>query len=385
MQKTVYLDNATTTRLDPEALRAMEPHFLEYYGAPTTEYGHSFGLKAREALERAREVIARSIGAEPEEIIFTSGGTESNNLAIKGAALASKEKKHLITSKIEHKSVLGVIESLGKTGHFKARYLNVDAEGFVDIKQLQNEMNEKTLLVSIQHANQEIGTIQDIDAIGKICTEKKVLFHVDAVQSFTKVPIDVKKMKVDLLSVSAHKIHGPKGIGALYVRKGVSLKPLIEGGYNELGLRSGTENIPGAVGFGKAVEIADEMQITHTKKLRDRLIEGLLEIPKSRLNGPRGERRLCNNVNITFKYVEGESVLLHLDMRGIIVITGSACFSRTLEPSHVILALGLKHEDAHGSIRFSLSKYNTEDEIRYTIENVREVVEKLREISPLGR
>jgi len=385
MQKTVYLDNATTTRLNPEALRAMEPYFLEYYGAPTTEYGHSFGLKAREALERAREVIARSIGAEPEEIIFTSGGTESNNLAIKGAALASKEKKHLVTSKIEHKSVLGVIESLEKTGHFKASYLNVDAEGFVDVKQLQNEMNEKTLLVSIQHANQEIGTIQDIEAIGKICAEKKVLFHVDAVQSFTKVPIDVKKMNVDLLSVSAHKIHGPKGIGALYIRKGVSLKPLIEGGYNELGLRSGTENIPGAVGFGKAVEIVHEMQITRMKKLRDRLIEGLLEIPKSRLNGPRGERRLCNNVNITFKYVEGESVLLHLDMRGIIVITGSACFSRTLEPSHVILALGLKHEDAHGSIRFSISKYNTKDEIRYTIENVREVVEKLREISPLGR
>jgi len=385
MQKTVYLDNATTTRLDPEALRAMEPYFLEYYGAPTTEYGHSFGLKAREALEGAREIIARGIGAEPEEIFFTSGGTESNNLAIKGVAFASKERKYLITSKIEHKSVLGVVESLEKTGHFKASYLNVDEEGFVDDKQLQNEMNEETLLVSIQHANQEIGTIQDIEAIGKICAEKRVLFHVDAVQSFTKVPIDVKKMNVDLLSVSAHKIHGPKGIGALYVRKGVSLKPLIEGGYNELGLRSGTENIPGAVGFGKAVEIADEMQITHMKKLRDRLIEGLLEIPKSRLNGPRGERRLCNNVNVTFKYVEGESVLLHLDMRGIIVVTGSACFSRTLEPSHVILALGLKHEDAHGSIRFSLSKYNTEDEIRYTIENVREVVEKLREISPLGR
>lgn len=385
MQKTVYLDNSTTTRLDPEVLKAMEPYFLEYYGVPTTEYGHSFGLKAREALERARETIARSIGAEPEEIYFTSGGTESNNLAIKGVAFASKERKHLITSKIEHKSVLGVVESLEKTGYFKASYLNVDEEGFVDIKQLQNEMNEETLLVSVQHANQEIGTIQDIEAIGKICAEKRVLFHVDAVQSFTKVPIDVKKMNVDLLSISAHKIHGPKGIGALYIRKGISLKPLIEGGYNELGLRSGTENIPGAVGFERAVEIADEAQVTHMKKLRARLIEGLLGIPKSRLNGPRGERRLCNNVNLTFKYVEGESVLLHLDMRGIIVITGSACFSRTLEPSHVILALGLKHEDAHGSIRFSLSKYNTEEEIGYTIENVREVVEKLREISPLGR
>jgi len=385
MEKIVYLDNATTTRLDPEALKAMEPYFLDYYGLPTTEYGHSFGLRAKEALEEARETIARSVGAEPQEVVFTSGGTESNNLAIKGAALASKGKKHLITSKIEHTSVLNVVKSLEKTEGFKAGYLNVNEEGFLDLEQLKNEISKETLLVSIQHANQEIGTIQDIREIGEICNEKEALFHVDAAQSFTKLPINVKEMNIDLLSISSHKVHGPKGMGALYVKEGLSLRPLLEGAFHEFGLRSGAENIPGAVGFGKAVELANEKQIAHMEKFRDRLIDGLLETPNSRLNGPRGKGRLCNNVNITFKYVEGESVLLHLDMRGIIVTTGSACFSRTLEPSHVILALGLKHEDAHGSVRFSLSKFNTMDEMEYTIENVRAVVEQLRGISPVGR
>lgn len=384
MGSIIYLDNATTMMVDPEVLKAMEPYFSEYYGVPTTEYGHSFGLKAREALEKARETIARSINAAPEEIIFTSGGTESNNLAIKGVAFAGKERKHLITSRIEHKSVLDVVKSLEKKG-FKASYLGVDEEGFVDTEELKNEISGGTLLVSVQHVNQEIGTIQDIEAIGRICAEKGVLFHVDAVQSFTRLPIDVKKLNVDLLSISAHKSGGPKGIGALYVRKGIGLTPLMEGPYNEFGLRPGTENIPGAVGFGKAVELADESQVRHMEKLRDRLMEGLLEIPESRLNGPKGEKRICNNVNVTFKYVEGESMLLHLDMRGVIVLTGSACFSRTLEPSHVILALGLKHEDAHGSIRLSLSKHNTEEEVKYAVKNVREVVDKLREISPFGR
>jgi len=384
MQRTVYLDNATTTAMDPKVLDAMKPYFFEWYGSPTHEYGHTFGLKAREALEKSREVVARSIGAKPEEIIFTSGGTESNNLAIKGLALANKEKRHLITSKIEHTSVLNVIKSLEKTG-FKASYINVDGEGFIDLEQLEDEINEETLLVSIQHANQEIGTIQDIEEIGKICEEKDVLFHVDAVQSFTKLPIDVEKMNIDLLSISAHKIHGPKGVGALYVRDGVKLKPLMDGGYNEFGVRPGTENVPGVVGFAKAIELVDEDQLENMRRLRDYLTDGLLEINDSRLNGPRGEKRLCNNVNITFRFVEGESVLLHLDIRGIIVTTGSACFSRSLQPSHVILALGLRHEDAHGSVRFSLSKYNTLEEMDYTIRNVREVVEQLRKISPVGR
>jgi len=378
------LDNATSTALDPEVLEAMKPYFFEWYDSPTHEYGHTFGLKAREALEESREAVARSINAEPGEIIFTSGGAESNNLAIKGLALAKGDRRHLITSKIEHASVLNVIKSLERTG-FRASYLNVDGEGFVDLEELKEELSTDTLLVSIQHANQEIGTIQELKEIGEICKDKGALFHVDAAQSFTKVKIDVKELDVDLLSISAHKIHGPKGVGALYVREGVKLKPLIEGGYHEFGLRAGTENVPGAVGFANAIENVKDSQLEHMRKLRDYLIEGLLEIDNSRLNGPRGEKRLCNNVNITFRFVEGESVLLHLDMRGIIVTTGSACFSKTLEPSHVILALGLKHEDAHGSVRFSLSKYNTREEMDYTIKNVREVVEQLRVISPVGR
>jgi len=384
MQRPVYLDSATTTALDPEVLEVMRPYFFEWYGSPTHEYGHTFGLKAREALERSREEIARSIGANPEEVIFTSGGTESNNLAIRGPALADRDKQHLITSKIEHTSVLNVIKSLERTG-FRASYLNVDGEGFIDLEQLKNEINKETLLVSVQHANQEIGTIQDIEEIGEICEDRGVLFHVDAVQSFTKIPIDVKKMNINLLSISSHKVHGPKGVGALYVREGVKLSPLIEGGYNEFGLRSGTENIPGIVGFAKAIEIINKGQLEHMRRLRDYLMKSLLGIPDSRLNGPVGDKRLCNNVNIAFRFVEGESVLLHLDIRGIIVTTGSACFSRTLEPSHVILALGLKHEDAHGSMRFSLSKYNTLEEMDYTIKNVKDVIEQLRVISPVGR
>jgi cysteine desulfurase len=385
MQKLVYLDNATTTKLDPEVQKAMELYFTEYYGLPTTEYGHSFGLKVKEALEEARESIAGSIGAEPEEIVFTSGSAESNNLAIKGAVWASKEKSHLVTSKIERMSVLNVIKGLEKSSKFKATYLEVDAEGFVDLEQLKAAINKETLLVSVQQANQEIGTIQDVSEIGKVCHDRGVLLHVDAEQSFTKIPIDVKKMNIDLLSISAHLIHGPKGIGVLYKSKGVKLKPVLEGAYHEFGLRAGAENVPGVVGFEKAVELVEEKQILHMRHLRDSLTEGLLEISDSRLNGPKGDRRLCNNVNITFKYVEGEAVLLHLDMRGIIVTTGSACFSRTLEPSHVILALGLKHEDAHGSVRLSLSKYSTHEEMEYTIENVRAVVEQLRNISPVGR
>lgn len=378
----VYLDNASSTRVDPRVLEAMKPYFLEHYAAPTSAYGHTMGVKAREAVEESRGVIAKSIGAEPEEIIFTSGATESNNLAIKGAVGV----KCVITSEIEHSSVLGAAESLRRSG-VKVVRLGVDGEGFISLERLREELEkaERPCLVSIQHANQEIGTTQPIEEVGRLCREYEALLHVDATQSFTKLPINVKEMNIDLLTTSAHVIHGPKGVGALYVRHGVKLAPLLDGAFNEFGLRPGTENVPGIVGFAKAVEIADESQVSYMRGLRDHLMKGLLEIPDSRLNGPRGDRRLCNNVNVTFRYVEGESLMLHLDMRGITITTGSACFSPTLTPSHVILALGLKHEDAHGSARFTLSKYNTREEMDYTIESVADVVKLLRSLSPVGR
>jgi len=377
----VYLDNATTTKTDPEVIKIMNIYSSKYYSLPTSDYGHSFGLKAKDALEKARATIAKKINANPEEIIFTSGFVESNNLAIKGVCLESKRKKHIITSKIEHGSVLKSFASLEP--NFKTTYINVDKFGFVDLDELERSINKNTLLVSIQHANQEIGTIQDIKTIGEICGKNDVIFHMDASQSFTKVPIDVKKINVDLISLSSSLIHGPKGVGALYIRKGVKIKRLFDGGYEEFGLRPGIENIPSIVGFSKAVELANKGHVLYMRRLRDRLMRNLLKIEAAKLNGPVGEKRLCNNVNITFKYVEGESLLLHLDARGIIVTTGSACFSESLQPSHVILALGLEHKDAHGSIRFSLSRYNTMKEMDYVAKNTADVVEKLREISPL--
>ncbi|MFQ5891709.1 MAG: cysteine desulfurase family protein, partial [Candidatus Methanofastidiosia archaeon] len=349
-----------------------------------SDFGHIFGVKAREVLDESRERVASYINAEPEELIFTSGGTESNNLALKGFAYNAKEKgNHIITSKIEHQSVLNTLRFLSKRG-FEITYLDVDSEGFVDLEQLKSSMKPETILVSIQHASQEIGTIQNISEIGRICRENEIPFHTDAVQSFGKIPIDVKDSKIDLMSISAHLVHGPKGVGALFVKKGVKLEEQATGGYNEFGLRAGTENIPSIVGFAKAVKLLSEKQVSHMRNLRDTLLKELLKLEDTKLNGSKDER-ICNNLNITFKYIEGESMLLHLDMRGIQVTTGSACFSRTLKPSHVILALGLKHEDAHGSVRFSLSRFNTRKEISYTIENVQEVVSQLRAISPFAR
>ncbi|MFQ6087960.1 MAG: cysteine desulfurase family protein [Candidatus Methanofastidiosia archaeon] len=380
----VYLDNAASTMVDPKVLDAMKPYFLESYGVATSDFGHIFGVKAREVLDESREKIASYINAKPEELIFTSGGTESNNLALKGLAYKAKEKgNHIMTSKIEHQSVLNTLRFLSKRG-FDITYLDVDSEGFVDLEKLKSSMKPETILVSIQHVNQEIGTIQNISKIGRICRENEIPFHTDAVQSFGKIPIDVKDSKIDLMSISSHLIHGPKGVGALFVRGGVKLEEQITGGYNEFGLRAGTENIPSIVGFAKAVELLSEKQVSHMRSLRDTLLNELLKLPDTKLNGSKDER-VCNNLNITFKYIEGESMLLHLDMRGIQVTTGSACFSRTLKPSHVILALGLKHEDAHGSVRFSLSRFNTRKEISYTIENVQEVVSQLRAISPFAR
>jgi cysteine desulfurase len=379
----VYLDNGATTRVDDEVLKAMLPYFNKKYGNASSL--HQFGVEAKEAMDKARAIIAKKLNAEPEEIIFTSGGTESDNLAIKGIAYNNKNKgNHIITTKIEHHAVLNSCKQLEKEG-FKVTYLDVDKDGLVKLEELKKAISDKTILVSINHANNEIGTIQDLETISKICKESDIYLHSDAVQSFTKVPIDVKKVNIDLISMSSHKIHGPKGIGALFIKKGVKIKKLADGGDHEFKIRAGTENIPGIVGFAKAVEMIKEKDINQMTELRDYLINRIIkEIPDVKLNGHK-EKRLCNNVNISFKYIEGESLLLHLDIKGIAVSTGSACSSKSLEPSHVLLAIGLSHEIAHGSIRFTLSKYTTKQEIDYTIKNLKDIVKNLRKISPLNK
>ena len=380
--KRIYLDNGATTQVAKEVAKAVQTILTKKFGNPSSL--HKFGEEARKELEKARAIIANKINAEPNEIIFTSGGTESDNLAIKGIAYQNKDEgNHIITTAIEHSAVLETCGSLEKDG-FQTTYLSVDEEGFINLEKLKKAINPATILVSIIHANNEIGTIQDIETIGKICKEKNIYLHTDAVQSFTKVPIDVKKMNLDLLSLSSHKIHGLKGTGALFVKKGTKLKLLFSGGIQENNIRAGTENMPGIVGFGKAVEIINDDDLEKMKKLRDKLIQGLEKIPSIKLNGPKN-KRLSNNVNISFKYVEGESLLYHLDSKGIAVSTGSACSSHSLSPSHVLIAIGLKPEIAHGSIRFTLSRYTTEDEISYTIKTVKEVVEDLRRISPLNK
>jgi cysteine desulfurase len=380
----VYLDNAQTTRLDPAILDVMNEFMLDKYGVPGGEFGYRLEEEAREAIERAREIIARRINASPEEIIFTSGGTESNNIAIVGAASSNYYKgKGIVTSKIEHMSVLRVVDKLSRQG-FEKSLLDVDRQGFVNAADLKAVLGD-VRMVSVQHANQEMGTLQDLAAIGERCRGNGVLFHCDAVQSFGKEEIDVQTTKVDLLSMSSHLIHGPKGVGALYVRDGVKLQPLLEGDDREKGLRPGTPNVAGIVGFAKAVELMTPEHALRMRRLRDELIELLLTISDSRLNGPRGERRLCNNVNVSFRYVEGEAILMHLDLRGVVVNTGSACYSQKLEPSHVIRALGGTLEESHGSIRLSLSKWTTKEELAYAAETIKEVVDKLRDLSPLGR
>ena len=376
----VYLDNGATTKVDEEAAKAVNEYFTEQYGNASSL--HEFGREAKEALENAREIIAKKINAEPSEIIFTSGGTESDNLALKGIAHSNKDKGNcIITTKIEHPAILETCKELEKEG-FKVTYLDVDNEGLLDLGQLKEAINEKTILASVMHANNEIGAIQPVEEIGKICRENGIYFHTDAVQSFTKIPIDVKKQNIDLASFSGHKVHGPKGVGVLFIRKHVKVKKEITGGHHESDLRAGTENIPGAAGFAKAVEISNNGAVKRMEGLRDKLIDALLEIPDTILNGSR-EKRLCNNVNISFNFIEGESLLMKLDDKGIAVSTGSACSSQSLDPSHVLLAIGLKHEIAHGSIRFTLSKFTTEEEIDYVIETVKGAVKELREVSPL--
>jgi len=382
----VYLDNAAATRLDERVLEAMQPYFFDVYAVATSQFGYSIGLDAREALDNARTRIAAVLGANPDEFIFTSGDTESSNLAIKGVALALGEKKgrHIVTTPIEDFPVLHSVRALERQG-FRATYVRVDETGRVDLDHLRESITPETILVSIQTANQEIGTLQDIRAVAEICREKGVLFHTDATHAFTRVPLDVREIPVDLVTVSAHTIHGPRGIGGLYIRKGTPIKKILDGGFQEFDLRPGVENIPGAVGFARAVELVTPEETARLQRMRDRLLERLLnEIPHTRLNG-HPVYRLPHNANVSFRFVEGESLLLHLDMRGFAVSTGSACFSRSLEASHVILGIGGDHERAHGSVRFTFGRYNKEEDVDRVVEAVAEVVQELRRISPLGK
>jgi cysteine desulfurase len=381
----VYLDNAAATRMDERVLEVMTPYFLDVYAVATSEFGYSLGIEAKEALDTSRETIAACMKGSPEEFVFTSGDTESSNLAVKGVAQALRKKgNHIIVSKIEDFPVLNSAKTLEKQG-FMITYVDVDETGLVNLEKLKESLTDQTILVSIQHANQEIGTIQDIKAIGEICKEKNVLFHTDATHTFTRVPIDVMRIPVDLMTVSAHTLHGPKGVGGLYMRKGTPLVKVTDGGFQEFNMRAGLENIPGAVGFAKAVELVTPEENATLTKMRDQLINQLLtEVPDTILNGHK-EKRIPQNVNVTFHYVEGESITLHLDMRGFAVSTGSACFSRSLEASHVIMGIGGDHERAHGSVRFTFGRYNTMEDVTAVKEAVSEVVSSLRKISPLGK
>jgi cysteine desulfurase len=380
----VYLDNAAATRLDERVLEAMEPYFFDLYAVATSQFGYSVGIDARDALDDARARIAARMGANPDEFIFTSGSAESTNLALKGVALAlGRTDGHIVVSSIEDFPVLHSARTLRKQG-FEVTKVGVDETGRVDLDLLREVVTPETTLVSIQAANQEIGTLQNLETIGEICRENDVLFHTDATHSFARVPLDVGELPVDLVSVSAHTIHGPKGIGGLFIRNGTPLEKWMDGGFQESNLRPGVENIPGAVGFAKAVELVTSEETRRLQNLRDRLIDDLLEIPHTRLNG-HPVHRLPHNANISFRFVEGESLLLHLDMRGFAVSTGSACFSRSLEASHVILGIGGDHERAHGSVRFTFGRYNDEDDVGAVSEAVEEVVQDLRRISPLGK
>jgi len=383
----VYLDNNATTRVDEEVVEYMNNFYLDDYAVASSQFSHTPGIRAKEAVENARDVIARKIKAKNDEVVFTSGATESNNLALKGVAFANlnSKRRKIIVSKIEHFSVLDSAKKLEKFG-FKVDYVNVDGEGFVDIEHLDSLLDDKTLLVSIIYANHEVGTVQEIKRISEIVHKYGAYLHTDAAVCFLQLPIDVDQEGIDLMSVSGHKIYGPKGVGALFVRKGINIEKIIDGGFHEFNLRAGTENVPDIAGFGKAVQIFSEKELKRVRRLRDYLYEELKSnLEGVLLNGASDfERRIFNNLNVSFEDVEGESVVLHLDMRGIAVITGSACFSRSLQASHILLAMGFSHERAHGSIRFSLSKYLKKEDIDYTVKNVKDVVEKLREISPLS-
>ena len=371
--------------LDSRVFDAMKPYFSLNYGNPSSS--HSSGNSAKNAMESSREKVAQLVGAEKsQEVIFTSGGTESNNLAIKGVAFRNRKKgNHIITTAIEHISVMNICKYLQKQG-FEVSYIPVDKQGVVDLEKLKEAINDKTILISVIYANGEIGTIQPIREIGKLARENHAIFHVDAVAAAGKVPINVEEENIDLLSLSSSDMYGPRGVGALYIKKGTKIQPVIQGGGQERGLRSGTENIPGIVGMGKAAEIAQREMQSESKRLtqlRDKLINGVLDkIDYSFLNGHPVER-LPNNANLRFSYIEGESLILGLDMHGIQVSSGSACTSKTLEPSHVLLAIGLAHEEAHGSLVFTMGKQNSEEDVDYMLEVLPDVVKRLRALSPL--
>jgi cysteine desulfurase len=381
----IYLDNAASTRLDERVLEAMRPYFFDTYAVATSQFGYSPGIEAKDALDAARATLAGTLGAAPEEVVFTSGGTESSNMAVKGVAMALGEKKgkHIITTRIEDFPVLNSVRAMEKVG-FRATYLDVDADGRIDLDQLRRAISPDTILISVQSANQEIGTLQDIAAVAALGKEHGVLVHTDASQSYPRVPLDVRQVPVDLITVTAHLIHGPKGVGALYIRQGTPLDKWMDGGFQEFNLRAGEENIPAAVGFGKAVELVTPAETVRLQEMRDQLIARLLQIPHSRLNG-HPTLRLPQNANVSFRFVEGESILLHLDMLGFAVSTGSACFSRSLEASHVILGIGGDHERAHGSVRFTFGRFNQQGDVNAAAQAVAEVIASLREISPLGK
>ncbi len=382
----VYLDHAATTPLHPEVYSLMCRFMKDTFGNPSSI--HSYGQEARKWVEEARQQVAGLINADPNEICFTSGGTEADNLAILGTAAARRKKgNHIITSSIEHHAVLDTCKYLEKNG-YEVTFLPVDGYGMVDPGDVKKAIRRDTILISIMHANNEIGTIEPIEEIGRIAREHEVVFHTDAVQTVGKIPVDVEALGVDLLTLSSHKIYGPKGVGALYKRKGVRLLPVMHGGGQERKLRSGTENTIGIVGFGKAAEIAArelEVEQERTKRLRDRLVKGVMEkIPEVRLNG-HPEKRLPHNANFSFAYVEGESMLLSLDLKGIAASSGSACSSRALQPSHVLTAIGLPYELIHGSLRMTLGRANSEEDVDYVLEVLPEIVTRLRSFSPLGQ
>ncbi|QXE20410.1 MULTISPECIES: cysteine desulfurase NifS [Clostridium] len=385
MDKKVYMDYSATTYTKPEVLQEMIPYFTENFGNPSSLY--SMSDVPREAINTARQRVAKAINADKNEIFFTAGGSESDNWILKGIAFANKNKgNHIITTKIEHHAILHACKFLEKNG-FEVTYLPVDEYGFINLEDLKKAIKDTTILVSIMFANNEVGTIQPIKEIGEICKEKKIYFHTDAVQAVGHVNIDVKDMNIDALSMAGHKFYGPKGIGAMYLKKGVKIENLIHGGAQERGKRASTENVPGIVGIGKAIELATSEMNTESKRLselRDKLIKGLVEeIPYAKVNGPSGDKRLPGNVNLSFIGIEGETLLLDLNDAGIFVSTGSACASASLDPSHVLLALGLPHEVAHGSLRLTLGAGTTEEDVDYALQVIPKVVARRRAMSPL--